>query len=195
MLAEGEMAVGQTARAAALAERARGLSQEEMIAFGAGSVFAAAGDEKRRAGAGRRARARARRRAQMYAALVRGEVERHRHNLREAIGHFREGLRTTDSWLARFALGRAYVEADAFTEAHAELEACAKRRGEATDVFLDAVPTYRLYAPVQYYLGRAHEGLKSPEAASATKAFLGIKARADVGDRLVEDARRRLAGR
>jgi len=29
---------------------------------------------------------------------------------------------------------------------------------EATAVFLDDVPTYRLFPPVYYYLGRAQEG-------------------------------------
>jgi hypothetical protein len=30
-----------------------------------------------------------------------------------------------------------------------------KRRGEATAVFLDEVPSYRYLPPVYYYLGRA----------------------------------------
>ena len=83
----------------------------------------------------------------------------------------------------------------AFPEAHAELDACAKRRGEATAVFLDENPTYHLFPPVHYYLGLAYEGLKSPDAAEAYKAFLEVRAKADPGDPLVEDARRRLAGR
>jgi hypothetical protein len=84
------------------------------------------------------------------------------------------------------------VEAGAFTEAHAQLEICRERRGEATAVFLDEVPSYHLFPPVLYYLGRAHEGLKSPEATTSYKAFLAIKEKGD-GDPLVADARRRLA--
>src|SRR5437899_6623441 len=42
-----------------------------------------------------------------------------------------------------------------------ELEACLKRRGEATAAFLDEQPTYRLFPPLYYYIGRAQEGLKS----------------------------------
>jgi hypothetical protein len=71
------------------------------------------------------------------------------------------------------------------------LEACLKRRGEATAVFLDDVPTYRLFPPVYYYLGRAQEGLKSPAAAESYKTFIGIKA-SSTEDPLVADARRRV---
>ena len=42
-----------------------------------------------------------------------------------------------DSWLARFDLARAYVDAGAFTDASTELETCLKRRGEATDIYID----------------------------------------------------------
>jgi tetratricopeptide (TPR) repeat protein len=131
----------------------------------------------------------------MYAMLIRGEVQRRRGNLREALNHFRDAGGLADSWLVRFARGRAYVEAGAFAEAHAEIEACVSRRGEATDVFLDAVPTYRVSAPVQYYLGRAHEGLSSPESITAYNEFLAIKSNADAGDPLVVDARKRIAAK
>jgi hypothetical protein len=71
------------------------------------------------------------------------------------------------------------------------LEVCLKRRGEATALFLDESPTYHLFPPVHYYLGRAHEGLKSPAAAESFKTFLSIKEKADA-DSLVIDARRRV---
>jgi tetratricopeptide (TPR) repeat protein/predicted Ser/Thr protein kinase len=193
VLAEIALARGQGPKAVALAERARGLSTEEMVLFGAGSLFAAAGDDKRALATAAELDRRLAAEPQMFAALVRGEVERKRHNLREAIGHIREAAKQADSWLGRFALGRVYLEGAAFTEANAEFEACVKRRGEATDLFLDAVPTYRLYAPVSYYLGRTYEGLKSPEAAESYKTFLETQAKADAGDPLVEDARKRLA--
>ena len=92
--------------------------------------------------------------------------------------------------------GRAYLELGAFPEAHEEFERCLKRRGEAAALFVDEVPTWRFFPPVHYYLGRAQEGLKSPAAADSYRAFLAIKQKADPGtDLLVDDARRRLAGR
>ncbi len=63
----------------------------------------------------------------------------------------------------------------AFTEADTELDACMKRRGEVTALFLDDVPTWRYFPPALYEIGRAREGLKSPAAAESFKAFLAIK--------------------
>src|SRR5437899_11770402 len=73
-----------------------------------------------------------------------------------------------------------------------ELEACLKRRGEATAAFLDEQPTYRLFPPLYYYIGRAQEGLKSPAANESYKTFLVLRQNAD-RDPLVTDARRRSA--
>jgi hypothetical protein len=89
----------------------------------------------------------------------------------------------------RYDLGRAYLAAGAFAEADAELDACSKRRGEALAVYLDEVPTARLLPAVSYYLGRTREGLKSPGAAEAYRAFLAAKKAAE--EPLVADARRR----
>jgi predicted Zn-dependent protease len=128
---------------------------------------------------------------QMYAALLRGEVEMKRRGFREAIGHFKRGQKEADSWMVRFALGRAYLEAGAFAEADNELENCLKRRGEAMAVFLDEVPTARLLPPVYYYLGRAREGLKSSAgAAEAYRSFLAVQK--GEGGALAADARRRI---
>jgi len=89
-------------------------------------------------------------------------------------------------------LGRAYLEAGAYAEADSELEICLKRRGEATALFLDESPTYYLFPPVYYYLGRAQEALKSPAASESYKTFLATKKSVDK-DPLVVDARHRSA--
>ena len=93
--------------------------------------------------------------------------------------------------MGRFDLGRAYVALEAFAEAGSELETCLKRRGEATALFLDEVPTYHAFPAVYYYLGRAQEGLKSPAAAESYKTFVGMKQKSEK-DPLVADARHRL---
>jgi tetratricopeptide (TPR) repeat protein len=110
----------------------------------------------------------------------------------EAIQLLEEARKLTDSWLGRLLLGRAYLEAGAFAEAHAELDHCLKRRGEATEMFLDDLPTYHFVPPVYYYMGRAQEGLRSAGAKESYRTYLTIKQKADV-DPLVEDARRREA--
>ena len=123
--------------------------------------------------------------------LLEGEVLLARGQARDAVAKFEDARRLADSWLLRFDRGRAYLDLGAFTEAEADFENCVKRRGEATAVFLDDVPTLHYLPLVYYYLGRAQEGLHSPNAADAYKQFLAIKTKGD-GDPLVADARRRI---
>lgn len=130
---------------------------------------------------------------QAYAKLVKGEISMTRGEIPEAIKLFREAQAQVDTWLGRFALGRAFLEAKAFTEAYSEFERCLKRRGEVTAIFLNDLPSYRYLPPIYYYLGRAQEGLGSPAASESYQKFLEIKANSDGGDPLVEDCLRRLA--
>jgi tetratricopeptide (TPR) repeat protein/predicted Ser/Thr protein kinase len=128
---------------------------------------------------------------QHYGKLIEGEVLLKHGHAREAVAKFEDGKRLADSWLMRFDRGRAYLDLGAFTEAEADFETCARRRGEATALFLDDVPTFHYFPPIFYYLGRAQEGLHSASAAESYKQFLAIKTKGD-GDPLVADARRRM---
>jgi hypothetical protein len=95
-------------------------------------------------------------------------------------------------WLVHYLLGVAYVEAGRFPEAIAEFDVCLKRRGEATAIFLDDVPSFRYWAPVPYWQGRAQEGLGlSGPAADSFKQYLAVRGAAD--DQLTRDAKERLA--
>jgi len=128
---------------------------------------------------------------QHYGKLIEGEALLARGQAREAVTKFEDARKLADSWLMRFDRGRAYLELGAFTEAEADFEACARRRGEATALFLDDVPTFHYFPPIYYYLGRAQEGLGSKSAVDSYKQFLAIKTKGD-GDPLVADARRRV---
>ncbi len=128
---------------------------------------------------------------QHYGKLIEGEALLEHGRAREAVAKFEEGKRLADSWLLRFDRGRAYLALGAYTEAEADFENCLKRRGEASAVFLDDVPTFHYFPPVYYYLGRAQEGLHSANFGEAYKQFLAIKTKGD-GDPLVADARRRV---
>ena len=127
-----------------------------------------------------------------YAQLISGEIELERGNAREALRFFNEAQKIADTWLGRFDRGRAYIEIQEYTEASSELDACLKRRGEATAIFLDDVPSLHLLPEVYYYTGRAQQGLNSPGAAESFRTFLQMKQKS-AGDRLVVDARKRLA--
>ena len=71
---------------------------------------------------------------------------------------FSDAQKLADTWLGRLYLGRASLDAGNFAAAASEFEACQKRRGEATSVFLDDQPSYHEFPQVLYYLGRAQEG-------------------------------------
>jgi eukaryotic-like serine/threonine-protein kinase len=132
--------------------------------------------------------------SQAYGKLLDGEMSLKRGDARHAILSFQESQKLSDTWIGRFDLGRAYIEAGAFPEADSALENCLKRRGEASALYLDDVPTFRVLPPVNYYLGRAQEGMKSPAAVESYKAFLAAKAKSEEFG-LVQDAQRRITAR
>ena len=132
--------------------------------------------------------------SQAYGKLLEGEMALKRGDAKRAISLFLDAQKLSDMWIGRLDLGRAYIHAGAFPEADSELENCLKRRGEASAVYLDDVPTFRVLPSVTYYLGRAQDGMKSPAAVDSYKAFLAMKAKGDeVG--LVKDAEKRVAAR
>jgi tetratricopeptide (TPR) repeat protein len=111
----------------------------------------------------------------------------------DAVDSLKAATGFADLWLARFYLGVAYETAGRHGEAFAELSTCLNRRGEATALFIDEVPTYRYLAPLPYWLGRSQEGLgQTAQARASYEAFLAQK-KGGANDPLVPDARRRLA--
>ncbi len=129
---------------------------------------------------------------QFYVKLYDADVRFGEGKLEDAAAKYLEAQRVSDSWLGHFGLGRTYLAKGAYDEARRELEACNARRGEGAVVLLDGFPSLRLLPPVTYYLARAEEGQKSPDAAAAYRAFLDLVPAAS-HDRLALDAQRRLA--
>ena len=193
-LAFAQAALNKSAHARAAALKAAARSQDPGVLYRAAQVFLANGEP---AQAQRQVAPLAKRlesEPQVYAKLIAGEAQLKRGNAREALTAFREAQKHLDSWLGHFDLGRAYLDAGAFTQASSEFDACLRRRGEATSVFFDDNPSYHWLPDVYYYQGRAREGLKSPGAVESFQAFLAIKQKGE-GDALVDDARRRLGNR
>jgi hypothetical protein len=102
-------------------------------------------------------------------------------------------LRLGDSWQTHYLLGRAYLRAEAFTEADSEFDACLRRQGEATALYLDDVPTWRSIAPVYYYQGVTRQALRRTSATESFRQYLGFKENGDEQNALVADAKKRLA--
>ena len=130
-------------------------------------------------------------RRRAYGKLVEGMTAISARRPIEAVQVLRDALKLADLWLVRYWLGVAYVEAGAYAEALSELEACKRRRGEASAVFLDDVPSWRYTAPVGYWLARAQDGVGlRAQALQNYKAFLTLRS-ASAKDPVVIDARKR----
>ncbi|HSB61641.1 MAG TPA: serine/threonine-protein kinase [Vicinamibacteria bacterium] len=193
LLATALVAEGRRPAALAWADRARAATMQESVLYWASTAYLAGGREAEALEIASALGSRLQPIAQAYGLLIEAEARLKRGSVRDALPLLQQSLKLHDTWLGRFTLGRAYVDAGAFAEGHAELEACLARRGEALAAFLDEVPTTRLLPPVHYYLGRAQEGLKSPAASASYRAYLAIRPPAS-GDPLAADASRRLAG-
>jgi tetratricopeptide (TPR) repeat protein len=189
MLAALQTTAGQGAKAVALAERARKLTDTDHVQFQAGMVLLGAGDEKKVRAIADDLEKRLGADPRMYSLLLQGGLASRKKSHAEAVARFKAAAQLVDAWPARYGLGRAYFEAGAYAQALEEFEKVVARRGEATDIFLDIVPTYRVQSLAQYYLARTQEALKSPAAVESFKAFLAPKRGSD--DPLVADAKRR----
>ena len=182
---------GQSAKAVAAAERASNGSTDESLLYPAAMIFLEAGKPDKAMELSRRLGQRLEPDPGAYAKLIEAEDQVRRKEYRNAVRTFQDAQKIADTWIGRFGLGRAYLEAGAFTEADTELDLCVKRKGEATAVYLDDEPSWRYFAPVYYYLGRAREGLQSPGAAEAYRDYLKIREKA-ANDPLAADAGKRL---
>jgi serine/threonine protein kinase/tetratricopeptide (TPR) repeat protein len=130
---------------------------------------------------------------QAYGKLIEGEIALRNGNGRDAIKLFTDANNLLNTWLGHFDLGRAYLEAGAFTEADSEFDVCLSRRGEALLLFVnDDVTTYAYFPAVYYYQGRAREGLKTSNFAESYRQYLSIREKAGE-DPLLPEIRRRVA--
>jgi tetratricopeptide (TPR) repeat protein len=148
------------------AERALSLSQDIGTRYRASMTHLRAGDRERAQelidALAREADAESR----TLAGVLRAETSLLDDDPKSAIATLLESRAIADTWLGRFALGRAYLASGSFVEASSELETCLRRRGEATALFLDDVPSHRIVPEVYYYLAKSHEGLKSLRGAA-----------------------------
>ena len=175
MLAYAQLLRGDKRSAVAAAQNALSKSQSVKIRFLAARTFVEAGElaKARKLAAGLASLVQDS--PQAYAKLILGEAALKEHNSRQAIQSFTEANNLLDTWLGRFDLGRAYLEAGAFAEADSEFDRCIKRRGEALELFMDDGPTYSYVPIVYYYAGRVREGLKSPGFADFYRTYLKIR--------------------
>jgi tetratricopeptide (TPR) repeat protein/predicted Ser/Thr protein kinase len=190
-LAYVQLLRGQKSAALAAAKNALDLSKAVKTRFLAARTYVALGeaDKARELATGLSSELQLE--PQAYGKLIEGEITMQNGDGRAAVQSFTAANAILDTWIGRFDLGRAYLEAGAFTEADSEFDRCLKRRGEALALLVDEVPTYGYFPPVYYYQGRVREGLKNSSFAESYKQYVSIRGQAGE-DPLLADARRRI---
>ena len=191
LLAEAQLANGDKTAAAQAVERALSINKEAVL-FSAARMLIELGQYPKASSLADVLGAQLEPVPQAQAKLLAGEIELKKGKPAEAVQTLQAAISISDSWLARFDLGRAYLDSKAFPQADSEFDRCVKRQGEASDAFLDEMPTFHYFPPVYYYLGRVREGEGSaPGAADMFKTFLAIRGKA-AQDPLVRDAQKRM---
>ena len=189
-LAYAQLLREQKGPALAAAESALANSKEVKVRLLAGLTFAESGEILKARTLANGLSSEVQAEPQAYGKLIFGELALKMGNAREAITLFSDANNLLDTWLGRFELGRAYLEAGAFAEADSEFDRCINRRGEAILLFMDEAPSYGYFPPVYYYQGRVREGLKSSGFADSYRTYLDIRS-APGEDPLLAEVRRR----
>jgi serine/threonine protein kinase/tetratricopeptide (TPR) repeat protein len=191
-LASVHLATGQSKAAAAAAEKALAHSPSAPIRFLTARVFAEAGDVKRAKAMADAFSSQLAAEQQAYGKIIEGGLALKAGDARLAVTLLTEANKVHDTWLGHFDLGRAYLAAKAYPQADSEFDRCIQRRGEALTV-IDEDPTYALFPPVYYYLGRVREELKTASFADMYREYLKIRGNS-TEDPLVPDIRKRIGG-
>jgi tetratricopeptide (TPR) repeat protein len=188
-LAYVQLLRGQKKSAADAAAQAIASTEKANARFLAARIFVATGETAKARKLAASLASELQAEPQAYAKLIEGEAALQEKNPRNAIQAITEANKLLDTWIGRFDLGRAYLDAELFTEADSEFDRCIQRRGEALE--LDDGPTYGYFPSVYYYQGRVREGLKSPGSAESYRTYLSIRGKAGE-DPLLPEIRQRV---
>ena len=191
-LAYAELMRGESRAAVAAAEKALANGQTLQVRFLAGRVFAEAGETAQAKKMADSLAKQTQPEPEAYGKIVEGKLALKQGDSRLAIKDITDANNLLDTWIGRFELGRAYLEAGQFPEADSEFDRCITRRGEAIELFMDNVVTYGYFPYVYYYQGRVRQGLKTPAFAESYRNYLSIRGQSGE-DPLVSEIHRRLA--
>ena len=189
--ADALSARNQRGRAADALTRARTLAQDDRVMVTAGRFAVAIGRIEEAMAIAAELANRRPIQSRAYGKLIEADIEMAAKRYPAAIDQLNAAQKMMNLWLVRYALGHAYFQQGDYPAALSEFEECQRRRGEATALFLDDLPTFRYYATLPYWLGRARQ-MRTLDPATQYQEFLAIRGGA-ADDPLVIDARRRLA--
>jgi eukaryotic-like serine/threonine-protein kinase len=189
-LAEAHAARGQWAASQAAIDQARKLATDDNVLVTAARLAIAGGRIDAARGIATELGARLPSQSRAYGKMIEAEMlmAKQPGEARDAI---RAALQLADLWLVRYVSGLVYFQAGDYPAAMSEFTKCQQRRGEATAIFLDDLPTYHYMATVPYWLGRAREAGKL-DPSKQYEEFLAIRGGA-AADPLVVDVRRRMS--
>jgi len=128
-LALVQMMQGKTKEAISSADKASSNSKDLAVLYRAAQVYIAAGQDAKALQLVAPLSQRLETEPQAYAKLIAGEAQLKKGNARDALNSFQEAQKLADTWLGHFDMGRAYLDAGAFTEASSEFDTCLNRRG------------------------------------------------------------------
>jgi tetratricopeptide (TPR) repeat protein len=194
LLAEAYERLGQTANAVAAANAAMKASNGRVEAqVPAASVLLRLGQDKVAKTVASELSQKLQAQERAYGKILEGRIALKQRRFADAVEALNGAKKYADLWVARFDLGVAFIEAGHYAEGLAELEECKKRRGEATAIFFNEVPSYRYAATLPYWLGRAQQELGMQDAAATNyKEYLDLRS-SSPDDPLVRDARARVS--
>ena len=158
-LAESELAAGNIPAALRAVTQGLELSSRDAQTVPAALTYIAAGEFDRAREISAALGAQLQPTSRAYGMLIDGLLLSGQGEQVLAIDKLTAALNLADLWLVRYYRGRAYLDAGFAAEAMDEFTACQDRKGEATAIFLDDLPTYRYMADLPEWLGRAREGL------------------------------------
>jgi tetratricopeptide (TPR) repeat protein len=192
-IGESRLALGDTEGAVQAAQEAITASDSEAVLYPAARIFLASDRQEAATEIANQLDNKLQSQTTAAAGLIRGEQALVEGRLGEALRELRASSEEVDLWFSSYLMGRAYFEAGHYPEAFDELDACVRRQGEVTDVFLVDGATLRYFPEALYWLARASEALGQTDAATELfQRYVDLRGEADPADPLAEAARSRL---
>ncbi len=189
-LAETALQSGDTTMAVEAVETGLGISSGESRSVPAALIYVKAGEVAKAQQIANDLGGKLQVKSRAYGLLIEGLLASADGEQVVAIEKLTEAIGLADLWLIRFHRGLTFLDAGFHAEALDDLAACLDRKGEATAVFLDDLPSYRYAATLPYWLGRAQRELGM--LTQARQSFGQFADRRVDDDPLAADARQRM---